>query len=160
MWIEGDEAHVSDLRNFKIAEDLAGKVFVRKAAIAELNDPPGDLVFEVSPQIKVHRTHHGKRYPADDGAVDAIIQESVAHPPALSEFLCHRSPLTARRLYRPQRRFRMGGLSRQRSDHNGGKDQPASNPSLHIQGFAEKIPGQPGRVGRLERKQQRHVLRG
>src|SRR5579884_592825 len=64
---------------------------------------------------------------------------------------------------RGDRRGRGGGLRRgfqlrgQRTKDDPGENQRAPQPRLRLQLFAKEVPGEPGRIRRFERKDQRHA---
>lgn len=89
--VKGNQTHVPNLRHFNITEHVAGKIVILESAVTELNHLPGDLPFEISEEKEVYRANRGKRHTSDNGAGNAIVQEPIAHPSAIPEFLSHRT---------------------------------------------------------------------
>jgi hypothetical protein len=68
---------------------MPGEIFVGKVTIREADRLAGDLAFEVSFDIDIHRAQYSKGDSADHAAEYAVVEKPFFHPTTISKFLGH-----------------------------------------------------------------------
>src|SRR5436853_2943605 len=94
MRVEGNEAHLVDLRNFEVPQHLCGEILVYKLALPESERLAGDLSFAIAYEKDVHRPQHGKRDPPDHASFRSVVEPTFFDPAGIAELLRHVSTRT------------------------------------------------------------------
>src|SRR5206468_10573467 len=92
--VEGNEAHLADLRDFEVPQHLSGEILVRKLAIPESERLAGDLSFAIALEKDVHRPQHGKRDPPDHASYRSVVEPTFLDPAGITKLLRHVSTRT------------------------------------------------------------------